>query len=191
MAINLTGYRAVETAMFCRVDVPGYAVLRFSNYKTNQTINGEVYTALGQLLSVADSESNIRATQGNMSIAISGIPNTSIAEVLEQKFKGSNVQVWRVFFDAATGTQLNIPGNPAGRFQGIINNWALEEDYQSGSSDISNRIIFTCSSTVDVLINKTSGRRTNSNDQRALYPTDNCFDRVIALNNSNFNFGAP
>ena len=191
MSIDLSAYRAIETALFCRIDVPGYAVLRMSDYKTTQIINGETYTALGQLLGVADSTSSIRATQGNMSITISGIPDSSIAEVLAQKFKGSAVQVWRVFYDATTGTQLAIAGNPAGRFQGIIDNWSLEEDYEPGSRDVTNKIIFTCSSSVDVLVNKVSGRRTNSNDQKSLYPSDTCFDRVVALTNSNFNFGAP
>lgn len=191
MTINLSSYRAIESALFVRIDVPGYAVLRFSDYKTTQTINGETYAALGQLVGITDSTSSIKATQGNMSITISGIPDSSIAEVLAQKFKGSAVQVWRVLYDAATGTQLAISGNPAGRFQGIVDNWSLEEDYEPGSTDVSNKIIFTCSSSVDVMVNKVNGRRTNSQDQKALYPGDLCFDRVVALRNSNFNFGAP
>lgn len=191
MSIDLSSYRAVQTALFVRIDVPGYAVLRMSDYTSNQVINGETYTSLGNLLGITDSTSSIRATQGNMSITISGIPNSSLAEVLNQKFKGSKVQVWRVFYDPATGTQLNISGNPAGRFQGIIDNWSLEEDYTPGSHIVTNKIIFTCSSSVDVMVNKVNGRRTNSQDQKALYPTDLCFDRVVALRNSNFNFGAP
>jgi hypothetical protein len=191
MTINLSSYRAVESALFVRIDVPGYAVLRFSDYKTTQTINGESYAALGQLVGITDSTSSIKATQGNMSITISGIPDSSIAEVLAQKFKGSAVQVWRVFYDAETGTQLAIAGNPAGRFQGIIDNWSLEEDYTPGTTDVSNKILFTCSSSVDVLVNKIGGRRTNSNDQKALYPSDLCFDRVTVLMNSSFDFGVP
>jgi DNA repair exonuclease SbcCD nuclease subunit len=44
---------------------------------------------------------------------------------------------------------------------------------------------------VELLNNKTSGRRTNPGDQKEWYPTDLSMDRVPGLANSNFNFGAP
>jgi hypothetical protein len=191
MTINLSSYKQIATGMFVRIDVPDYQVLRFSDYYQSQTINGEIYQPLGQLLAITDTTSSIRATQGNMSISISGIPNSSIAEVLSIKLKGSPIQVWRVFFDAATGTQLAISGNPAGRFQGIVSNFSLEEEIDMMSRTQSNKILMTCSSAVDVLNNKVSGRRTNERDEKSLYSTDKSFDRVVALRNSNFNFGAP
>lgn len=191
MSIDLSPYRQVATGMFVRIDVPDYEVLHFSDYYQEQVINGETYQPLGQLLGITDTTSSIRATQGNMSITISGIPDSAIAEVLSIKLKGSQVQVWRVFFDAATGEQLAIAGNPAGRFQGIVSNFALEEDVDMSARTQTNTILMTCSSTVDVLNNKISGRRTNERDQKALYPLDKSFDRVVALRNSNFNFGAP
>lgn len=189
--INLSPYKQIATGMFVRIDVPDYQVLRFSDYYQAQVINGETYQPLGQLLGITDTTSSIRATQGNMSLSISGIPNSSIAEVLSIKLKGSAVQVWRVFFDAATGTQLAIAGNPAGRFQGIVSNYSLEEEIDMMSRTQTNKILMTCSSTVDVLNNKISGRRTNERDEKSLYATDKSFDRVVALRNSNFNFGAP
>ena len=191
MSIDLSSYGQVATGMFVRIDVPDYEVLHFSDYYLPQVINGETYQPLGQLLGITDTTSSIRATQGNMSISISGIPNSALAEVLSIKLKGSRVQVWRVFFDAATGAQLAIPGNPAGRFQGIVSNFSLEEDLDVAAATQTNKILMTCSSTVDVLNNKISGRRTNERDQKALYPLDKSFDRVVALRNSNFNFGAP
>ena len=190
MTINLTAYRSIETALFCRMAVTDYAVLRFSNYNIPVTINGESYTNLGTLLAVSDSSSDIRATSGTLTVTISGIPNTSIAEVLTQKFKGSAIQVWRVFFDATTKQVLNITGNPAGRFQGIITNFSLEEDWSEGATTTSNRIAFTCSSKIDILSTKIAGRRTNSHDMKAWYPTDLSMDRVQSLARSNYNFGA-
>jgi hypothetical protein len=190
MTINLKSYNNIETALFCRVDVSGYAVLRFSNYNIPVTINGESYTNLGTLLAVSDSSSDIRATSGTLTVTISGIPNTSIAEVLTQTFKGSDIQVWRVFFDAQTKQVLNITGNPAGRFQGTITNFSLEEDWQQGATTTTNRIAFTCSSRIDILSNKVAGRKTNSRDMKAWYPTDTSMDRVSVLAKSNYNFGA-
>lgn len=189
MTINLSTYSTVQTALFCRMDVPDYAVLKFSSFNRAVTFGGDTYSALGTLLSVTDSTSELRATTNQLTIAISGIPDTSIAEILDNKIKGSAIEVWRVFFDSVTGQQLAITGNPAGRFQGIVNNYSLEEDWSG--REASNRIILTCASTIEVLGNKVNGRRTNPIDQKALYPTDESMDRVLKLSNSNFNFGAP
>ena len=188
--IDLSAYSSVEAAMFCRIDVPDYEVLLFSNYNIPVTIGTDTYVNLGTLLNVTDSSSDIRATSGSLSISISGIPNASIAEVLEQRFKGSRIQIWRVFFDANTKQMLEIDGNPSGRFQGIVTNYAIEEDWDSGATQTTNRIMFTCASSVDVLNNKVAGRRTNSADQKRFYPTDVSMDRVNAIARSNFNFGA-
>lgn len=190
MSLDLSSYSAIETAMFCRIDVPGYEVLRFSNYNIPVTIDGESYTNLGTLMGITETSSDIRSTGGTVSITISGIPNTSIAEVMAQQFKGSRIEVYRVFFDATTKVQLDIPGNPAGRFQGMITNWSLEEDWEPGTTTTSNRIMFVCSSTVDILNNKISGRKTNGNDQKRFFPDDLSMDRVAKLAKSNFNFGA-
>lgn len=191
MTIDLSAYEHIQTALFCRMDVPDYEVLRFSSYNRSVTIDGETYLGLGTLLGVSDSTSELRVSGGDLSITLSGIPNTSIAEILDNKIKGSSIQVWRVVFDAITGQQLAITGNPAGRFQGIVNNYSLEEDWTPGGQSTSNTILLTCSSTVEILSNKVSGRRTNPIDQKDLYPSDVSMDRVLKLANSNFNFGAP
>ena len=141
-------------------------------------------------MGITETSSDIRATSGNMTVTISGIPNSSLSEVMAQQFKGSKIQVWRVFFNAQTGQQLNITGNPAGRYQGIITNWSLEEDWNSSTQTASNRIAFVCSSMVDVVNNKIAGRKTTGNDQKRYFPTDVSMDRVTALKNSNYNFGA-
>jgi hypothetical protein len=189
MSINLSSLTSIQSALFCRMDVPGYQVLRFSSFNRVVNIDGEDYTGLGTLLGVTDTSNDLRVTNSQFTITISGIPDSSINEILNNRIKGSAIQVWRVFFDPATGEILDIPGNPLGRFQGIVNNYSLEEDWSQGSLTTTNTILITCSSTVDVLSNKISGRKTNSTDEKALYPTDVSMDRVAKLTNSNFNFG--
>lgn len=189
MALNLTSYNSIQTALFCRMDVPDYSVLRFSSFNRVVNIDGEDYTGLGTLLGVTDTSNDLRVNSSQMSITISGIPNSSISEIINNRVKGSAIQIWRVFFDPVTGAILDIPGNPLGRFQGIVNNYSLEEDWSQGALTTTNTILISCSSTVDVLNNKIAGRRTNSIDEKALYPTDLSMDRVAKLANSNFNFG--
>ena len=188
MSLDLSTYSSIQTSLFCNVVVPDYTTLTFSNHSANLTIAGTTYTGLGQLLDVTDSTSELRASPNELTVTISGIPSINITDLLTRKFKGSSITVLRAVFDPSTGQLLNIPSNPAGRFQGIINNFGINEDWSG--QDASTTISFVCTSTVGVLVNKVAGRKTNSNDQKKFYPTDLSMDRVAQLANSNYNFGA-
>lgn len=191
MPTNLTSYSSIQTALFCRVDVEGYAVLRFSSFGRPVVIMSETYQPLGKLLSVSATESTLRATSTDLSIGISGIPNSSIAEFVNNKIRGSAVEVYRLLFDATTGAELAGVGNPVGRFQGIVNNFSIQEDLDYAAQSSTVTILMTCSSVVDNLYNKYSGRRTNPTDQQLLYPSDLSMDRVLKLSKANLNWGAP
>lgn len=188
MSIDLTAYSAIQTALFVRIDVPEYEVLTFSNYNRPLELNGTTYTGLGQLMGITDTSSELRVSGGELTITISGLADTNISDILTYRFKGSAVTVIRGIFDPATGQLLPIAGNPTGKFQGIVNNYSLNEDWSG--QDATNTISLMCTSTIGVLSNKISGRRTNPIDERELYPTDASMDRVPNLANSNFNFGA-
>jgi hypothetical protein len=96
-----------------------------------------------------------------------------------------------MLFDATTGTQLAITGNPVGRFFGLVNNYSLQEDYDVTARTSSNTIVIVCSSAVEILNNKLAGRRTNPIDQKSFYPSDLSMDRVPKLVGANYQFGAP
>lgn len=201
MAIDLSSYRSVETGLFVRIQVDEYRttpsggytseVLKFSDYIRPITIDGESYTGLGRLLSLSSSASELSTTNQTLTLGLSGIPNSSIAEIVNSKIKGSPVEVWRVFFNPVTGAQLAITGNPAGRFFGIVDNYSLDEEFDYDSRESSNRITMTCNSILSVLDNKITGRRTNPIDQKLFYPTDVSMDRVPNLKDSYYNFGGP
>lgn len=188
--IDLSPYRAIQTGLFVRLDIPDYEVLRFSNYNQVISINGESYAALGTLLGVTESAADLRAAAGEVSITISGIPNSSITDIIDLKIKGSSIEVYRAIFNANSSQPLLIPGNPMGRFQGIVTNFSIQEDYDSQNQQASNSILFTCCSVVEFISNKISGRRTNPIDEHKFYPTDTSMDRVLKLANANLNFGA-
>ena len=46
MAFDLSAYPAIETALFVRIDVPDFEILRFSNFNRPYTIDGESYTLI-------------------------------------------------------------------------------------------------------------------------------------------------
>jgi hypothetical protein len=191
MAIDLSSYRNIQSNMFVRLDVPGYEVLRFSDYYKSYTFGGTTYQALGQLLSISNTTSSLRASAEELNITISGIPAGRVSEILNNKIKGSKVEVFRGFFNATTGELLNIAGNPAGKFKGVISNFNINDDLGEGSDTGTITVILSATSVIELLNNKVTGRRTNPLDHKEFYPNDLSMDRVPALAKSNFNFGAP
>lgn len=199
MAIDLTTYASIQSNLFVRIQIDEYRttasgsysaqVLRFSDKRGTTIINGESYIGLGDLMSVSSSSSEIRVSGGDQIITITGIPNSSIAEIVNSKIKGSPVEIYRGLFNATTGSLLSVSGNPVGRFRGFVNNYSLNEEYDIESRSSSNTIVLTCSSAVSILQNKIAGRRTNPQSQKTFYASDVSMDRVPNLKDSTFDFG--
>lgn len=196
--IDLTSYTGVKSSLFVRLSIseyrttPGGAftsqVLRFSDHSADFDIDGETYTSVGNLLAVSNSSSELRTSSNDVTVTLSGIPNSAIAEIVNSKIKGEPVRIYRGYFDLSTG---NIIGTVQGRFRGFVNNYSLNEDFSVDDRLTSNTIQLVCASSVDVLRNKTSGRKTNEQSQKSFYPTDVSFDRVTTLENTTFDFGKP
>ena len=199
--INLSSYNAVESHIFVRIAVdyykaspsatPTQEILKFSDLRTPYVINGETYTGVGNLMSISSSSSEIRASSGELTISLSGIPNTAIAEIVHSRIKGCPVRIYRVLFDPATGEKLDIPYNPLLRYRGFVNNYGLQEDHNIQARTASNTITLICASPIDVLQNKYAGRKTNPASQKRYFPGDASMDRVPTLENATFDFGAP
>ena len=120
-------------------------------------------------------------------MVISGIPNGNISEILDNRVKGSELVVYRGFFDPDTGNLLSITGNPAGKFHGVVSNYEIADDLTPGDDTGTITIALNVTSVVELLNNKISGRRTNPTD----FANEQSMNRVSALAKSNFNFGAP
>jgi hypothetical protein len=189
--IDLNAYPAIQTNLFVRIDVPTLGVLRFSDYYKAYTINSESYTSLGSLVSVSDTISELKLSSSDLNISISGIPTANMDAVLDYKIKGAPIIVYRVLYDVTTGLPLSVSGNPGIKFKGIINNYNLVEEFDEIGKNSSVTINFACTSEIGIIQNRVSGRRTNPDDQKKLYPTDVSMDRVPSLVDANFNFGAP
>ena len=186
MAIDLSSYRSIQTNLFVKLVIPGYATLTFSDYHKDYTIDSVTYQGLGELLSVTSSEDNLRAAPNEVSVMISGIPSGNISDILDNRIKGSACEIYRGFFDATTGELLSISGNPAGKFQGVVSNYAIDDELEMGDSLGTITLTLVLASVVSLLQNKLSGRRTNAVD----FPNGE-MARVVTLSKSNFNFGAP
>ncbi len=193
--IDLNSYRAIESNLLVLIVLDNQTIT-MTDSTTPITVNGYTFEAMGKLLAVSSSNSDLRPGTDDISVAISGIPNTMISEVINSRFKGSQIEVARYLKDPVTGTPLSITPNPVGRFFGIINNYSLQEDYDNEDRSASNTIELSCSTLVRFLQGKVPGRRTNPLDIKAhsnryFNYTDLSFDRVPNLTNAYFNFGAP
>jgi len=200
MTINLTSYGSVESGMFVKMVCDKYKAsfssptfstetFRFSDMERPATISGDTYTALGRFLSITNTTSELRITGQEVTVSLSGIPNSSLEEFQASRIKGSTIEIRRGIFNPTTGAFLSIADNPMLRFKGFITNYALNEEYSVEDRTATNTITLICASTVDIMAQKVSGRRTNPESQKFYYPTDVSMDRVPSLVGTYFDFG--
>lgn len=189
--MDLSDQNSIGSALLIEISVPGEPVTYFSTYWRDLTIGDVTYTGLGSLLSITATQNDLRVTEQSLTIGISGLVSDNVQLVRSSPVRGSPIVIKRYVFDPVTGVGLDIADNPTGRFHGIIANWSMEftASNQDRSGEVN--IILECASTVSIMANKIAGRRTNGEDQRRLYPTDFCFDRVANLADSNIDFGVP
>ena len=202
MTVAISTFRSIETGLFVRIECDHYKadsnsteftteVFKFSDYIRTIDINSESYVGLGKLMSITSSTSELKASGNQVTITISGIPNTSLYEIINSRLKGSKVSIYRSLFNPQTGAILDVDNPLVGRFFGIVQNYSLTEDYSYEGRTSTNTISIICSSIIDVLDHTTKGRRTNPRDQKLYYPTDLAMDRVPSLVGQYFDFGAP
>ena len=194
--INLSAFPAIQIATFVRLQVDEYRttasggyssqVLRFSDLQFEFSIDDELYVPAGNLMSVSNTQSELRSSSNTVSVALSGIPNSSIAEIVNSKIKGCPLTIFRVFLNPTTFATV---GTPQIRFKGYVNNYALVEDYNVEARTATNTIQLECASNIDILTQKFSGRKTNPRSMKSFYPFDTSMDRVPALKESAFDFG--
>ena len=152
------------------------------------TYNSNTYTELGSLLQVSDVQEDIRTTNGDISVTLSGIPSEQnyLSLILTTPVKGGEIKVYRGFYDTTTheldASEVYL------RFSGVITNFAIQEDF-APTQTLTNSVTVTCASINSVLETKISGQRTNPDDRERLFPNDAVFDRVPELYNISFDFG--
>lgn len=195
--MSLSSFNNIRTALLVKLDVPVLwptntaESLTFTDTDYDITYDGLVYTGLGNLLSVSSTASELRTSSNQVTVTISGIPTTSMRQVIESQFKTANIRIWRGFF-AQSGDWIAselLPANPVGKFKGFVNSISYFEDWDSVSRRATNTIQLDCQSYIDILAKKRSGRQTNPRSMREFYPTDTSFDRVPTIAGSKWNFG--
>lgn len=151
---------------------------------------GEVYEdfyPLGNFLSVTPTKNELSATQSQVSIGLSGIPDKAIWKMLNNPIKNSKVDIYRLFYDTATKTVINT--NRFGRFSGTVSTHTVEDTPAEGSPGTCT-ITLICNNKTTSL-SRVNGRNNGPVSMKFYYPNDTSYDRIQSLVGTQYNFGAP
>jgi hypothetical protein len=190
-ALNAT---RINHGMLIRITVGPGQVYYIANTYSPITWQGNTYTALGHLLGTNEIQDDLRATNNQLQITLSGIPVGSeqpaayIAMMLDQPIKGSRVDIWRALFK---DNREFLVDQTSLRFSGYISNYAVTDASDLQNMSNTRAVTVICSSVHGILERQLSGRRTNNTDQLRLYPGDVSMGRVSAISNTAFDFGKP
>ena len=189
MATDITPVQQdhISSCLLIDLQLDGNVYYISSAYKP-VTYNSNTYTELGSFISIQPFAEDIKATNGDISITLSGIPSEQdyLSLILTTKIKGGTVDVYRGFYDTTTH-ELDT-SQVYKRFSGIITNFAIQEELTPGQV-LTNSVTVTCASINTLLENRITGQRTNPADRKRLFPNDAIFDRVPELYNISFDFG--
>jgi hypothetical protein len=180
---------AINSAEFVMLKIPTavvgvYDIYTFSSAYRDETIDGQVYSAMGGLLAVGAQQRDLRVTSAATSISLSGIGSENIYLVLAKQVKGSELKLYRGFYDdtyVLTSTAL--------RFTGIVTSYVITEERKDQMDNFT--VTLNATSLKDMLTNRIVGRKTNPSSWQVYSPTDTSMNRIYSLANQKFDFGQP
>ena len=189
-AVSSSSIRHTE---FVKLSVgnPVTATYSFCNAASPITVGSDSFTNLGALLLVGDVQRDIKATSDDMTISLVGIDPTNVALILSSNIKGSLIEVWRGFLDSDNQIITSPTTQFFKRYQGIINNVSITENWNQDTRTRLATCSISCSSMRRILENRISGVRTNKDSWQFTYPGDTSMSRVSEISNTFFDFGAP
>ena len=180
---------AIKSAEFVKLtvfneysNVGNVSVHTFSSAYRAETIDGDVYLPLGGLLQVGAQNRDLRVTAGDTMISLSGVSGNNIFIVLDSKIRGSEVEVWRGFYndnDELANTYL--------RFTGIITSYGITEDREGQNDNFT--VAVAASSYKTVLSNRIAGRKTNEESWKVFNNLDSSMNGVYSIAGVDFDFG--
>ena len=167
------------------------SVYTYCNAGGPVTVNGITFSNLGSLMSVGDVQRDIKATSDDMTISLTGLDPANISIILSSNIKGSIVEIWRGFLDSNNQIITTPTTQFFKRYQGIINNVSITEDFNSEARTRVATCSISCSSMRRILENRISGIKTNQKSWQEFYPNDTSMNRVAEIQSTYFDFGAP
>jgi len=187
--MNALSSPQINYAEFVRLTMP-LETYTFCNAAGAITVDGITFTGLSSLLSIGSIQRDIKSTSHDLNVSLTGIDATNISLLLAADIKGSVIEIWRGFLDSNNQIET-ISGQLQffKRYQGIINNVAIQEDFNDKIRQRVATCIVSCASFKTVLENRVAGIRTNPIVWKTLHPNDTSMNRVPAIVAQYFDFG--
>ena len=177
-------------AEFVKLTTPS-ATYTFCNAAAPITVDGTVYSGMGSLLSITNIDRQVKATSGDLGVSLTGIDSANIALVLSSTIKGSKIEVFRGFLDSNNQIITSPTQQFFKRYQGLVSNIAIKEDFNTQERIRVATCVLTCASFRTILQNRVGGVRTNPSICKTLYANDTSMDRVPIIAATYFDFGSP
>ena len=186
MATNIPAVQGTNIAPVTLIDLDlnGNVYYLSDAYKPF-TVDTNTYTELGAFLSISNLDDNIRTTNGDVQISLSGIPSSSTGSevnylniIMTEPVKGGNVTVRRAFYDTSTWA---LQANVYTRFKGVITNFNIADAFNFISKENDYSVTVSVASINGVLESQISGQYTDPSSRHRFFPDDDSFNRIPNL----------
>lgn len=190
--MNALSSANIRHAEFVRLQIgnPVTTTYSFCNAAAPITVSGITFSNLGMLLQLGDIPQDIKSTSDDITISLTGIDPTNVGLILSSNIKGSTVEIWRGFLDSNNQIITSPTTQFFKRYTGIINSVGISEDFDDQARTRVATCTISCTSMRKVLENRIAGLRTNQKSWQFFYPSDTSMNRVAAISNQYFDFGA-
>ena len=180
----------IRWAEFVKMTVGTAAtVYTFCNAAAPITVSGVTYTNLGSLLNISQIQQDIKSTAADTAISLVGIDPANVGLILSSDIKGSLVEIWRGFLDSDNQIITTPTLQFFKRYQGIVSNVSITEDWDQENRSRTATCLVSCSSMRKVLENRIGGLRTNQTAWQLQYSSDASMSRVQSISHTYFDFG--
>ena len=182
----------IRYADFIRIVTPS-ATYRFSTAPVKITVSAvdsQPFDALGALVGVGKIQRDIKSTANQTSVTLVGIDTALLGAVLNADVKGSQITMWKGFFD--TSNQLITTGGSGGLYQyfyGFISSFSIGEQWMEEARMYVGTITVSASNIQMILQNRIAGRFTNDQSWQYFTPGDTSMNRVATIATLTYPFG--
>ena len=149
-------------------------------------MGSDTYVAAGQLINIGSTSDNIEATDDSLAIGLSGIDSSITAAVLTSKVPGSEINIYRGFFNEDTGALYD--NAPYLVWSGIASSYSITDSYDIDSGDAID-IQVQGKSLLSSIMDRQAGVYTSVSSYQTIDSSDKSMEFVAGLTNKTFNFG--
>ena len=189
----IEGTNNIRYSDFVRIVTPS-ATYRFSTAPVKLTIpavDSQPFDALGALVGIGKIQRDIKSTANQTTVTIVGLDTALLGAVLNLDFKGSQITMWKGFFD--TSGNLITTSGTGGLYQyfyGFVNTFTIGETWNEEARGFVANITVSAANIQMILQNRIVGRFTNDASWQYFTPGDTSMNRVATISTIYYAFGA-